>query len=86
MNKAHSNWLLTLFFIKEETLKLSEIKQLLAQHLPDYMLPQMLIPLDEIPLSANGKLDRKALPKVEFEQFRENEFCCTKNSSRTGSK
>ncbi|KPG68228.1 amino acid adenylation domain-containing protein, partial [Pseudomonas libanensis] len=40
----------------------SEIKQRLGEHLPDYMVPAQLIFLDQLPLSPNGKLDRKALP------------------------
>ncbi|AZE54867.1 Non-ribosomal peptide synthetase [Pseudomonas synxantha] len=43
----------------------SEIKQRLGEHLPDYMVPAQLIFLDQLPLSPNGKLDRKALPKPD---------------------
>ncbi|SDX84781.1 non-ribosomal peptide synthetase [Lysobacter enzymogenes] len=34
----------------------------MKRHLPDFMVPQLFVPIDAIPLSVNGKLDRKALP------------------------
>lgn len=34
--------------------------------IPDYMLPNLLVRLDEIPLNPNGKVDRKALPAPNF--------------------
>ncbi|SMF97469.1 non-ribosomal peptide synthase domain TIGR01720/amino acid adenylation domain-containing protein [Methylomagnum ishizawai] len=37
----------------------------LARSLPDYLVPSLLIPLAEIPRTANGKLDRKRLPSPE---------------------
>ncbi|MBX9597695.1 MAG: amino acid adenylation domain-containing protein [Burkholderiales bacterium] len=43
------------------------ISDVLKQHLPEYMLPNTYIIIDEIPLTANGKVDYKALPKVDYD-------------------
>jgi surfactin family lipopeptide synthetase A len=44
-------------------LEVKELKQHLARHLPDYMVPNHFERIDRIPLTANGKADRKALPE-----------------------
>ncbi len=47
-------------------LQLDEIKDHLKQALPDYMVPIAFVVLDKMPLSANGKVDRKNLPPMEW--------------------
>jgi amino acid adenylation domain-containing protein len=42
-----------------------EIRSFLSDHLPDYMIPALFVQLDRIPLTPNGKIDRKALPEPE---------------------
>ncbi|PAD65391.1 non-ribosomal peptide synthase [Bacillus siamensis] len=41
------------------------IRSLLARPLPDYMIPQYVVKLDRMPLTANGKVDRRRLPAPE---------------------
>ena len=44
------------------SLNVSEIRSFLAERLPKYMLPTNYVVLDKMPLTPNGKFDRKALP------------------------
>jgi amino acid adenylation domain-containing protein len=43
-------------------LSVDTLRSRLGQRLPDYMVPNTVIILDRLPLNANGKVDRKALP------------------------
>ncbi|HJU37973.1 MAG TPA: amino acid adenylation domain-containing protein, partial [Tahibacter sp.] len=53
---------LVAYLIANAELSLSDLRHQLAQSLPDYMLPSAFVTLDTLPLTANGKLDRQALP------------------------
>ncbi|MDV2115910.1 phosphopantetheine-binding protein, partial [Alcaligenes faecalis] len=42
------------------------LRDQLSSQLPDYMVPSVIMVLEALPLNANGKIDRKALPEPEF--------------------
>ncbi len=50
---------------QESALSISELRSLLREKLPEYMLPSAFVKLDTLPLLPNGKVDRKALPAPE---------------------
>ncbi|MEU8180128.1 amino acid adenylation domain-containing protein [Micromonospora sp. NPDC049047] len=43
-----------------------ELHDYLAQRLPEYMVPVVVLPLDDLPMTPSGKIDYKALPEPEF--------------------
>ncbi|MGE7828259.1 amino acid adenylation domain-containing protein [Paenibacillus sp. NPDC093718] len=47
------------------TLDVEELRRWAGRKLPDYMVPRLIAWLDHLPLNANGKIDRKALPRIE---------------------
>jgi amino acid adenylation domain-containing protein len=51
------------YLVPGEAFSFDEIKQYLLKNLPDYMIPSYFVSLDKIPLSPNGKVDRKVLPE-----------------------
>jgi amino acid adenylation domain-containing protein len=46
-------------------LETAQLRRALLQTLPDYMVPSVIVELPALPLNANGKVDRKALPRVD---------------------
>ncbi len=53
------------YFISSQPLNTSELRHFMADKLPQYMIPAFFIQLDAFPLTANGKIDRLALPNPD---------------------
>ncbi len=56
------------YFTANKTLDTHEIREALSKKLPDYMLPKYFIQRDQLPLSTNGKVDKKILENLKVEK------------------
>ena len=54
------------YYISASELTPGELREKLARELPEYMVPAYFIQLAKMPLTPNGKIDRKALPQPEM--------------------
>ena len=50
---------------RDIALESRNLRQNLAHHLPEFMIPDIFVKLDEMPLNENGKTDRKNLPEPQ---------------------
>jgi acyl carrier protein len=53
-------------YVTPAQLDVAVLREAAATYLPDYMVPAAVVPLDYLPLSANGNLDRRALPDPDW--------------------
>ncbi|MCG7410875.1 non-ribosomal peptide synthase/polyketide synthase, partial [Paenibacillus sp. ACRRX] len=53
------------YFTADDKLAAAELKAVLSEQLPSYMVPSHFVQIEEMPLTPNGKVDRKALPLPE---------------------
>ena len=67
----NSSTYLCAYYAAEKEVKSSELKKHLSRDLPEYMIPTFFICLLNLPLSSNGKVDRKALPAPAFTDIAE---------------
>lgn len=51
-----------------QLLAIKEISQFIGQQLPEYMIPQQMMLIDSLPVTASGKLAEDQLPEIELEQ------------------
>jgi non-ribosomal peptide synthase protein (TIGR01720 family) len=53
-------------YVTPGTVDVVAVREFVAQRLPEYMVPSQLVTLDALPVNANGKVDRLALPDPVF--------------------
>ncbi|NLD49227.1 MAG: amino acid adenylation domain-containing protein, partial [Clostridiaceae bacterium] len=77
---GRGNKMLCACLISENMPAAPEIRSFLSKELPDYMIPSYFMSIESIPLSPNGKVDRKALPDPDGNIYTGVEFVAPRNN------
>ncbi|REC41714.1 non-ribosomal peptide synthetase, partial [Chryseobacterium pennipullorum] len=64
-NKAGMNYLVG-YYVSDTSIEAGMLTSFLSEVLPEYMVPSVFVHLTSLPLTINGKLDRRGLPEPEF--------------------
>lgn len=61
----HGQKSLVAYIVGNDKLTVTDLRDYLLSKLPDYMVPAYFVAIDQLPLTANGKVNKKALPDPE---------------------
>ncbi|MED7818402.1 MULTISPECIES: non-ribosomal peptide synthetase [unclassified Francisella] len=78
LDDKNSNKYLCGYYISDKDLDSRLIQEKLKKYLPDYMVPDVYIKIDKFPLTPNGKVDRKNLPKPDLSSL-QSEYVAPRN-------
>ena len=71
IKKIKNREILCAYYISNQYIDKSKIKKNLEKVLPQYMIPAYFAQLEKLPLTINGKVDRKSLPEPKIEERKE---------------
>jgi len=66
---SNNNKILCAYYVSENDLFADELREFLLKKLPGYMVPSYFIRLEKMPMTSNGKIDKKALPEFSREKL-----------------
>ncbi|MBE5929385.1 MAG: amino acid adenylation domain-containing protein, partial [Lachnospiraceae bacterium] len=67
------------YMVSAGEISLSDVRDNLSKSLPDYMIPTYMMQIESIPVTKNGKLDKRALPEIEAKTG--NEYVAPRNNT-----
>jgi amino acid adenylation domain-containing protein/non-ribosomal peptide synthase protein (TIGR01720 family) len=70
------------YIMADQKLSVNQYREFLGEELPDYMIPQYFVLLEEMPLTPNGKINRKALPAPDYQRMEDSYIAPRNNKER----
>ena len=72
---------LVAYLVSNKELNIQEIREDLSRSLPNYMVPSLFVKLESLPITGNGKVDRKALMESDDKFETTNEYVAPRNKT-----
>ncbi len=60
------------FFTADRTVDIAQLSEFMKSKLTHYMVPDAIMQIDSMPMTVNGKIDKKALPEIKKENKKSN--------------
>ena len=83
VKKHMGEQVLAAFFVTDELIDKAELRKFLLERLPSYMVPGFFVELDQMPLTPNGKVNRKALPELTESAVIKETYVAPRNHEET---
>ncbi|MFP7658486.1 condensation domain-containing protein, partial [Chryseobacterium proteolyticum] len=74
VKEFNSQKTLVAYYVSKTKIDKADLRSYLQSKLPDYMLPGYYLELDKMPLTPNGKVDKKSLPNISGEDLIRREY------------
>ena len=71
VNEKGDNKYLVGYFVAKEQVDVEELRSYLSKQLPDYMVPTGLVQIEQMPLTVNGKLNKRYLLDIKYHTAKE---------------
>ncbi len=56
------------YIVSDGEVDIAALKEFIAERKPPYMVPEAIMQIDAVPLTVNGKVDKRSLPEIDFAQ------------------
>jgi amino acid adenylation domain-containing protein/non-ribosomal peptide synthase protein (TIGR01720 family) len=77
--ELNGNKILVAYYVSDTEVDKASLRSYIQQQLPEYMVPNFFVAMDAIPLTGNGKVDRKLLPGVIESDLIKTEYTAPRN-------